>query len=145
MDGKRAEQVEVDLDGRTIPATVPPESALLRPAWAAVLGVGWPLAFLIMLALEPAPADPQAAQPLAGTLLAVGFMTGLLLTSAAAGTRHRLAAGAAAVTGVFALVGAAACPASGHHAYGAWWFAQMAVVIAMLGVSVAALGARARA
>jgi hypothetical protein len=144
MDGKRAEQVEVDLDGRTIPATVPPESAL-RPGWAAVLGVGWPLAFLIMLALEPAPADPQAAQPLAGTLLAVGFMAGLLLTSAAAGTRHRLAAGAATVTGVFALVGAAACPASGHHAYGAWWFAQMAVVIAMLGVSVAALGARARA
>jgi hypothetical protein len=36
-----------------------------------------------------------------------------------------------------------ACPVSGHHAFGLWWYAELAVVVGMLGVSLAALGGRA--
>ena len=32
-----------------------------------------------------------------------------------------------------------ACPVSGHHPFGAWWFGQMACAVGMLGGSVVAL------
>ena len=32
-----------------------------------------------------------------------------------------------------------ACPVSGHHPFGAWWFGQMVCALAMLGGSVFAL------
>jgi hypothetical protein len=141
MDGKRSRFVE-SVDGRrTIPERRP--SALLHRGWAAALGVGWPLAFLVMVELEPAPAQPDAA-PVLGIILSLALLTGLMLTAVAAGTRQLLAAPAAVGTGVVALTMSVACPVSGHHSYGAWWYAQMAIVVAMLGVSVLALGSRAR-
>ena len=136
MDGKRSRSVEVVDGHRTIPERQP--AALLSRGWAAALGLGWPLAFLAMLALEPAPAEPDAA-PVVGVVLSLALLAGLVLTSAAAGTRQPLAAPAAVATGLVALTMSVACPVSGHHSYGAWWFAQMAVVVAMLAVSVAAL------
>jgi hypothetical protein len=33
---------------------------------------------------------------------------------------------------------------SGHHVIGAWWYSELSMTLAMLGVSVAALGRRAR-
>jgi hypothetical protein len=141
MDGKRSRFVEV-VDGiRTIPERRP--TTLLTRGWAAALGVGWPLAFLVMVELEPAPAQPDAA-PVLGAVLTLALLTGLMLTAVAAGTRQLLAAPAAVGTGLVALTMSVACPASGHHSYGAWWFGQMAIVVAMLAVSVAALGSRAR-
>jgi hypothetical protein len=77
-------------------------------------------------------------------VLTLALLTGLMLTAVAAGTRQLLAAPAAVGTGLVALTMSVACPVSGHHSYGAWWFGQMAVVVAMLSVSVAALASRAR-
>jgi hypothetical protein len=48
------------------------------------------------------------------------------------------------VTGIIALGFTVTCPVSGHHTFGAWWYGQMALTLAMLGVSLAALGRRAR-
>ncbi|HZM30049.1 MAG TPA: hypothetical protein VFB77_06135 [Acidimicrobiales bacterium] len=142
MDGKRSRFVEV-VDGiRTIPERRRP--ALLTRGWAAALGLGWPLAFLVRTALTPVPADPQAVAPAMAYLFGAGMMVALLLTATMAGVRDRTAAIAGSVTGVLFLVDTVACPVTGHHSYGAWWFAQMAVVVAMLAVSVAALGSRAR-
>jgi hypothetical protein len=33
-----------------------------------------------------------------------------------------------------------ACPVSGHHPFGAWWFGQMACALGMVGASWFALG-----
>jgi hypothetical protein len=33
-----------------------------------------------------------------------------------------------------------ACPVSGHHPFGPWWFGQMGCALAILGGSVAAVG-----
>jgi hypothetical protein len=32
-----------------------------------------------------------------------------------------------------------ACPVSGHHPFGAWWYGQMACVLALVAASVVAL------
>jgi hypothetical protein len=32
-----------------------------------------------------------------------------------------------------------ACPVSGHHPYGAWWFGQMACALGLVGLSLLAI------
>ena len=63
-----------------------------------------------------------------------------------AARRHGHRAGDAAPVGLVLSVAAAgfftalsvACPVSGHHPFGTWWFGQMACALGMLGGSVAA-------
>ena len=38
-----------------------------------------------------------------------------------------------------ATAAAIACPVTGHHTFGTWWFGEMACVLTLLGISVAAL------
>jgi hypothetical protein len=96
------------------------------------------------IALEPAPADPEAAVPVVVSLASLGLFAALVATAVAAGNRHPSAAVAGVVTGIIALGFTVTCPVSGHHTFGAWWYGQMALTLAMLGVSLAALGRRAR-
>lgn len=117
----------------------------LTTPWAAALGLGWPLAIIAMIALEPAPADPGAPVPIVVEVGGLALYAALLITAVAAGMRHRAAAGAATVAGLIAVTFTVACPVSGHHAYAPWWVAQLAVAVGMLAVSLAALGRRATA
>ncbi len=34
---------------------------------------------------------------------------------------------------------AVACPVSGHHSFGAWWYGQMACALGLVAITVAAL------
>ncbi|MGH9212599.1 MAG: hypothetical protein ACRD2C_18300 [Acidimicrobiales bacterium] len=107
--------------------------------------MGWPLAFMIAVAVEPVPADPDAAPgPLLVQLAGLAFLLALGVTVIAAATRHASAAAAGIVTGLLATAFSITCPVTGHHAVGSWWFVQMGVTLAMLGASMAALGRRAR-
>ena len=154
MDGRRARLIDPTLDGvprierareaapRATPRLLAPRS--LTPGWAAALGFGWPLAFLTVTALEPAPADPAAPVPLIVELGSLVFLAALGMTVVAAAVRHGSAAVAAVVTGGVALAFTLSCPISGHHTYGLWWIAELVVLGAMAAVSVAALGRRAR-
>ena len=149
MDGQRARLVTRTLDGvptiRRVSADESrPASDRLAPTWAGILGFGWPLAIVVSIALEPAPADPEAAVPIVVSLASIGLFAALVATAVAAGNRHPSAAIAGVVTGLLALGFTVSCPVSGHHTLGAWWFGQMALTLAMLGVSLAALGRRAR-
>ena len=162
MDGQRARLVSRRLDRvpTVPPARAPHERAigpgrrtapgvpapqLLKTAWAAALGLGWPLVTVVSNALEPAPADPGAPVPVVIELAALGWFTALLTTAVAAGMRHRAAAVAGVATGVISLAFTVGCPVSGHHEFGLWWYGQLVLGAAMLGVSLAALGDRARA
>jgi hypothetical protein len=78
------------------------------------------------------------------TLAQLVYLTALAGAVVAAAVQHPVAAPAAVVAGILALVFSVACPVSGHHALGLWWVAQMAIAVAMLAVSVAALSRRAR-
>ena len=142
MDGKRARLIDPALDHPKIPPAppaAPPRSETLSEGWAAVLGLGWPLAFLAMLMLEPVPDNPEVAASTIAIVVSLAFYAGLIATSVLAGARHRAAAPAAALTGLVTMGMVVSCPLSGHHGFGAWWFAELAVVGAMLAVSVAGL------
>lgn len=165
MDGRRALTVDPRLDGVTRirrhplalrggPLRGRPFRSLVKSAdrsfvagrlsdaWAAVLGIGWPLAFVAITALEPAATDPNAPVPLIVDVGALVFLTTLALTCVTAATRSRIAAPAAVATGLVALAFAVSCPTSGHHDFGAWWFGELAILGAMTATSVAALGRR---
>jgi hypothetical protein len=149
MDGQRARLVTRTLDRvptiRRVGADESrPATDRLTPTWAGILGFGWPLAIVASIALEPAPADPEAAVPMIVSLASIGLFAALVATAVAAGNRHPSAAIGGLVTGLVALAFTVSCPVSGHHTFGAWWYGQMALTLAMLGVSLAALGRRAR-
>jgi hypothetical protein len=149
MDGKRARLEIPTLDRvptirRVGTKQSRPVADRLTPTWAGILGFGWPLAIVASIALEPAPADPEAAVPVVVSLASIGLFAALVATAVAAGNRQPFAAVAAVVTGLLALGFTVSCPVSGHHTFGAWWFGQMALTVPMLGLSLAALSRRAR-
>ena len=92
MDGQRARLVTRTLDRvPTIRRVTPDESRRapdrLAPTWAGILGFGWPLAIVLSIALEPAPADPEAAVPIIVSLASMGLFAALVATAVAAGNR----------------------------------------------------------
>lgn len=115
------------------------EPGLLPVRWAAALGIGWPLVTVLSMALEPVPADPAAPIPIVIELAGLALLFGLIITAVAAGIRHRGAAVAGVVTGLLSTTFVVACPVSGHHDFGMWWFAELSIVSAMLAVSLVAL------
>jgi hypothetical protein len=81
-------------------------------------------------ALEPPPANPDAA-PALGALLGTVFVVGMIATAALALTRSRFhTAATSVVTGAAAVSMTVACPVVGHHHLALWWFAQLLVVTA---------------
>src|SRR6266545_6072577 len=149
MDGRRARLIDPSanslptLTRSSTPATSH-SGRWLATGWAALLGVGWPLAFMISMALEPAPANPDAAPPVLIELASSALYAALLITVIAAIRRHPGAARAGVVTGLIAVAFTVTCPLSGHHMFGLWWIGQLSVMTMMLGISVAALGPRSR-
>jgi hypothetical protein len=100
---------------------------------AVVMGATWYVLFLIGSTLEPRAAEPTPAW---ASALSLVFLGSLAITAAGLLARRRwglLASLAAA--GIFTAF-SIACPVSGHHAYAAWWFGQMACALALVGVSV---------
>jgi hypothetical protein len=109
---------------------------------AAAVGIGWLVAYQLAASLEPVTHKPE---PWYGVLLGVAFL-GLLAGTATGLVMQRrwgLAVSLAAA-GFFTAL-SVACPVSGHHPFGAWWFGQMACALGMLAFSWIALGRPAAA
>jgi hypothetical protein len=121
------------------PRSRPQVSDIISAGWAAALCIGWPLAIVAATALEPTPADPDAPGPVLAELANLGLFFALVGTTIAAGVRHGAAAVGGVVTGLLVVSLAIACPVSGHHAIGLWWFAELGILTAMLAVSGVAL------
>jgi peptidoglycan/LPS O-acetylase OafA/YrhL len=131
--------------GRTVDlrqvASIPPRKTALasdEPVGPDRLGRGQILTFLTMWvavvfvasALEPPPANPNAA-PVLASILTTLFIAGMGATALLALTKSRSRTAVASLyTGAVALAMTIACPAVGHHHLAAWWFAQVAVVMA---------------
>ena len=150
MNGQQAHRIARTLDRvptipRATPAPAPRSGSLLKTGWAAVLGLGWPISFAVALALEPAPAQPEAAPSLVIELVGLALFAALVSTAMAAAVRHRVAAAAGVVVGLIAVTSAVMCPVSGHHAVGPWWYAELGLMATMLATSLVGLGHRARA
>jgi peptidoglycan/LPS O-acetylase OafA/YrhL len=103
---------------------------------AVAVGVAWLVFIQVVAALEPA---PQRSEPVIGVLLGVAMLAIGVVMLVGLALRRRW--GLVASLGASALAAAAtiACPTSGHHQFGAWWYGELACVAALLAISVAAL------
>jgi hypothetical protein len=115
------------------------EPGALSSRWVSVLALAWCVVFFGSVLIEPAPTNPDAAEPLWAALVEGAFF-GTLLTMVAGFTgRSRLGALASfAGAGVF-LTMVVACPVTGHHSIGAWWYLQVAGTAGLGAASLAAL------
>ena len=105
-------------------------------AW--LIGLSWLVVVPAVWLLRPAPADPEATVPAAvGVVLA---MWQLVVLAGLVGlvSRKRWGIAASLAAGTVLLADTVACPATGHHAFAGWWFAQLALVGLLFGISARA-------
>jgi hypothetical protein len=108
---------------------------------AAGIGIAWLVAYQIASSLEPVTHKPE---PWYGVVLNIGLLGLIAVTATGLVMQRRwgLAMSVAAALAFTAL--SVACPVSGHHPFGAWWFGQMACALGMVGASLFALTRPAR-
>jgi len=103
---------------------------------AAGVGIAWLVAYQLAASLEPVTHQPE---PWYGVVLGVAFMALLAGTAAGLVAQRRWGLVVSLAAAGFFTALSVACPVSGHHPFGAWWFGQMACALGMLGGSLAAL------
>ncbi len=103
---------------------------------AAGVGIAWLVAYELAGALEPVTHKPE---PWYGVLLGVAFMGLLAGTATGLVMQRRWGLVVSLAAAGFFTALSVACPVSGHHPFGAWWFGQMACALGMLGASWLAL------
>src|SRR4051794_8376425 len=98
---------------------------------AAGVAVAWFVLLQVAMALEPVTHRPEPSYgillELTMWLLLASMVTGLVMQR-----RWGLVASLAAA-GFFTAL-SVACPVSGHHPFGAWWFGQMACALGLVAV-----------
>jgi hypothetical protein len=109
---------------------------------AAAVGIGWLVAYQLAASLEPVTHKPE---PWYGVLLGVAFLGLLAGTATGLVMQRRWGLVVSLAAAGFFTALSIACPVSGHHPFGAWWFGQMACAVGMLGFSWIALGRPAAA
>ena len=135
-----SEETEVRAD-RAVEAKHPwlKEPGALSPRWVGALAIAWVVVFIGSQLLEPVPTNPDAASPLWAGIVETVFFATVLAMVAGFARRSRMGALASfAGAGVF-LTMVVACPVTGHHAIGAWWYAQVAGTAVLGTASLAAL------
>lgn len=103
--------------------------------WTIATAAAWIAGIGLILLLEPAPADP-AATSLVGEIIGTVVAMGLSVTMLGLVTRYRFGLAAAAATGGMMMAVSIACPVSGHHAFGAWWIGELAIVAGLTALGV---------
>ncbi len=103
---------------------------------ALAVGLSWLVLNQIAYALEPA---SQQSVPVIGIVLEVTMyvLLAAMLTGLIMQRRWGLLASFGAA--VLATAASIACPVTGHHAFGTWWFGQMACMLGLVAISVVAL------
>lgn len=125
------------IDVRRAPAGL---NARMSGWWAAGLTITWIAVFAIGVALEPAPADPNAASPPVESAIVLGFLSMWVVMAIGFAKRRRYGAAASLAAAVFLVIGTISCPVSGHHSgIAAWWWFELAGSTALAGLSRRAL------
>ena len=105
-------------------------------AVAAGVGIAWFVLMQVAFLLEPASSQPVPVIGLALEIsmyvLLAAMVTGLVM-------QRRWGLVASLAGAVLATAASVACPVTGHHAFGAWWFAQMACMLTLVATSVVTL------
>ncbi len=138
MDGRRVSELT------RLPHTVPRLRRHPRPlprSWALAVGAGWPLLLVVMTALAPEPADPNAVPTLVDSAVFVAGMVGLFGTIATAVARQSKALVWSTGLGVLWVATTIACPLTGHHDAVGWqWYTELASSTSLLLFSLTGIG-----
>ena len=103
---------------------------------AAAVAVAWIVLTQIAIELEP---RAQFELPLISVVLVLA-MNALLITMAVGLVmRRRWGLLAAVASSLLLTAESIACPLTGHHHFGTWWYAQMACALTLVGITVVAL------
>jgi hypothetical protein len=103
---------------------------------AVAVGVAWFVLLQVAMMLEPATSNTV---PIIGVVLELVMWTLLAAMVAGLVAQRRWGLAAALAAGVFETAASIACPTTGHHPFGAWWFGQRACVLALVAISAIAL------
>jgi 4-amino-4-deoxy-L-arabinose transferase-like glycosyltransferase len=103
---------------------------------AIAVGVAWFVCYTIGSALEP---DTMRPVPVIGVVLGVALLVGILATAAGLIVRRRWGLTASLASAGILVASSVACPTTGHHPIGGWWFGQMLCAGALVGISFVAL------
>lgn len=108
----------------------------ISTAAAALMGAAWWWIYILAVSVEP---TSHHEEPAITVVLSYAMLAGLLVMAAGLIARRRW--GLVASLGTAGLLSALviACPTTGHHTIGAWWFLQVACAGALVGGSVFAL------
>jgi hypothetical protein len=105
-------------------------------AWAAGVAIAWYVLYAIAVLVEP---DTHHEVPLIGVVLGAALLAAMVVTAAGLLSGRRWGFVASLAGAGLLVASSVACPTTGHHTIGTWWFAQMACSLALVGISVAAL------
>ncbi len=134
MDGRRVSELT------RVPDAVPRVRRLPRPlprSWALAVGAGWPLLLVVVMALTPEPADPNAVPTFVDSAVFLALTVGLLGTVVAAVARQSKALVWSTGLGVVWVATTIACPLTGHHDAVGWqWYADLASSSSLLLLSL---------
>ncbi len=134
-----------DVPAAEPPGAPSPEGHLDTRAWlegsisgalAAFVGLSWYALFAISAAIEP---ESSHEVPVIGLVLGVALLGAMLAAGIGLAMRRRWGIVAALGASVLLLASAVACPTTGHHTIGTWWYFQMVCSFAAVGVSATAL------
>src|SRR4051812_4470576 len=115
----------------------------LSRGWCLGLLLAWAFIFSTAVAVEPAPAHPNAPEPFIAIVLSTVLLGAWALMGVGLLARHPTGAKASFVAGGLFLAGAIACPVTGHHqAIGLWWFYELAGAATLMALSLLALPRR---
>ena len=115
---------------------------LLEPGWAWCAGLVGPAVAVAITALEPVPSNPEAASVFA-TVMGLALFATFIGAGIAAARRRPSALGWAGLGVLVSLAMVIACPTTGHHtSVGAWWYGELVVCVAALGVVMRGLASR---
>ncbi len=125
-----------DATPRPVPAppTRNPVARQLSRPLSVTLLVAWAVGFPLALALEPTPANAGVI-PWWSFFVDIGLMTAIAAAFVGLAKGRRSGAGASFVAASILTAGVFACPATGHHTIGLWWFGEFAIALALVALS----------
>ena len=122
---------------RTQPAVDRKPAEQVSRRTSVTLILAWAVLLPMAIALEPAPAA-DATYPWWALIVSNALLGAIAATFVGLAQRRKWAPTASFVASSIFVTGVFACPASGHHAFGLWWFGEFAAALALVGLSGAA-------
>jgi peptidoglycan/LPS O-acetylase OafA/YrhL len=142
----RAERESPPATGKGPAVAVPRRSLqerMLEPIsgrWAAIGAIAWVVLVGVGIAIEPATTNPDAVDPWFLDAIATILLAALVAAFTGFWLRRRWGLAASLFASGLLVISTLACPASGHHTFGAWWVVQLACGLGL--VATSSLGLR---